>query len=406
MGGHADVRYLAAQNGWLTNYPDFNQSYNEITSRQLNLTAKVDPFPDLTIDLVADRNYMNNFSEQFDVSDGIYNSRSPYSFGNFTISTVMIKTAFQKSDETGSAAFEDFRSNRLIIANRLAQNYYGSNDFPVNQDPNSPNFGYPLGFGKNSQAVLIPAFMSAYGGADPTEVSTGLFRSIPIPNWTIKYSGLMRYKFFKDNFRRFSLQHGYRASYTVNAFRSNLEYDLNPDFLDPSGNFLNKTLVANINLVEQFNPLIRIDMELKNSFKLLAEMKRDRALSMSFDNNLLTEQVGFDYTIGLGYRIKDVVINSTLADNPTGVIRSDINIRADLTLRDSRTIVRYLDFDNNQLGAGQNMWSARITADYAFSKQLTMIFYYDHMFTQPVISTAFPMTNIRTGFTLRYNFGN
>lgn len=406
MGGHADVRYLAAQNGWLTNYPEFNQSYNEITSRQLNLTAKVDPFPDLTIDLVADRNYMNNFSEQFDVSDGIYNSRSPYSFGNFTISTVMIRTAFQKSDETGSAAFEDFRSNRLVIANRLAQSYYGSNDFPVNQDPSSPNFGFPLGFGRNSQAVLIPAFMSAYGGADPTDVSLGIFRSTPIPNWTIKYSGLMRYKFFKDNFRRFSLQHGYRASYTVNAFRSNLEYDLNPDFLDPSGNFLNKTLVANINLVEQFNPLIRIDMELKNSFKFLAEMKRDRALSLSFDNNLLTEQVGFDYTLGLGYRIKDVVINSALADNPTGVIRSDINLRADITLRDSRTIVRYLDYDNNQLGAGQNMWSARITADYAFSKQLTMIFYYDHMFSQPVISTAFPMTNIRTGFTLRYNFGN
>lgn len=216
----------------------------------------------------------------------------------------------------------------------------------------------------------------------------------------------MRYKFFKDKFRRFSLQHGYRASYTVNAFRSNLEYDLNPDFTDPSGNYLNKVIVANINLVEQFNPLIRVDLEMKNSIKILAEMKKDRALSMSFDNNLLTEQIGFDYTLGLGYRIKDVVFNSALADNPTGVIKSDINLRADLTLRDSKTIVRYLDFDNNQLGGGQNMWSARITADYAFSKQLTMIFYYDHMFSQAVISTAFPMTNIRTGFTLRYNFGN
>lgn len=406
MGGHDDIRFLAAQRGWLTDFPDFNQSYNEITSRQLNLTAKVDPFPDLTIDLVANRDYMNNFSEQFDVSEGIYNSRSPYSFGNFSISTVMINTAFSRSDENGSEAFEEFRSNRLIVANRLAQNYYGTSEFPVEQNPDSPNFGYPLGFGKNNQAVLIPAFMSAYTGNSPEGVSLGIFRNFPVPNWTIKYSGLMRYKFFKDKFRRFSLQHGYRASYTVNAFRSNLEYDLNPDFTDPSGNYLNKTIVANINLVEQFNPLIRIDLEMKNSIKILAEMKRDRALSMSFDNNLLTEQIGFDYTLGLGYRIKDVVFNSALADNPAGVIKSDINLRADITLRDSKTIVRYLDFDNNQLGGGQNMWSARITADYAFSKQLTMIFYYDHMFSQAVISTAFPMTNIRTGFTLRYNFGN
>ena len=41
-----------------------------------------------------------------------------------------------------------------------------------------------------------------------------------------------------------------------------------------------------------------------------------------------------------------------------------------------------------------------------FSKNLTAIFYYDHSFSKAVISTAFPITNIRSGFTLRYNFGN
>ena len=51
-------------------------------------------------------------------------------------------------------------------------------------------------------------------------------------------------------------------------------------------------------------------------------------------------------------------------------------------------------------------WSLKLTADYSFSKNLTAIFYYDHSFSKAVISTAFPITNIRTGFTLRYNFGN
>ena len=64
------------------------------------------------------------------------------------------------------------------------------------------------------------------------------------------------------------------------------------------------------------------------------------------------------------------------------------------------------DYDNNQLGGGQNIWTAKLTADYSFSKNLTMIFFYDHNFSKAVISTAFPITNIRTGFTLRYNFGN
>lgn len=161
-----------------------------------------------------------------------------------------------------------------------------------------------------------------------------------------------------------------------------------------------------MNLTEQFNPLMRVDFEMKNSIRVLAEMKKDRTLNMSFDNNLLTEVSGNEYTLGLGYRIKDVTINSSLADNPMGVIKSDINLKADFTLRKNTTIVRYLDYDNSELAGGQNLWSIKFTADYSFSKNLTAILFYDHQFSKAVISTSFPITNIRGGFTLRYNFGN
>jgi len=423
FGMQDDVRYEAAKRGWLTSYQDFNQNFTQVSTKTLNLTANVDLFPDFKIDLSADRTLANNYSEQYNVDpSGNYNPQSPYSFGNFSISTVLIKTSFGKSDENGSAAFDDFRNNRLTIADRLAQQYYGTSiprygDLanPIPTDVNDPrynfynaNAGYPIGFGKNNQAVLIPAFLAAYTGSSADGVSLGTFRSFPIPNWTVKYSGLMRYKFFKENFKRFSIQHAYRASYTINSFRSNLDYDPNIVQQDNSGfgNFFNKTIIANINLVEQFNPLIRVDFEMKNSFKILAEIKKDRSLSMSFDNNLLTEVQGKEYIIGLGYRFKDVIFSSTLADNPTGIIKSDINVKVDFSFRNNKTIVRYLDYDNNQLGGGQNIWSAKLTADYSLSKNLTAIFFYDHSFSKPVISTSFPLMNIRAGFTMRYNFGN
>jgi cell surface protein SprA len=319
----------------------------------------------------------------------------------------MLKTAFKKSDINESSAFDDFRENRIIIANRLATQYYGSTSFPIDAD------GFPVGYGKNSQAVLLPSFLAAYTGFSTkgfgqtaTGISLGAFRDIPIPNWTVKYSGLMRYSFFKENFKRFSFQHSYRSSYTINAFRSNLEYSKNPNAFDTGGNFINKNIISNINLVEQFNPLMRIDFEMKNSIKFLAEMKKDRALSMSFDNNLLTEVKGVEYVIGMGYRIKDVIFSSKLSDDPTGIIKSDINIKADFSYRNNQTIVRYLDYNNNKLAGGQNIWSAKLTADYSLSKNLTTIFYYDHSFSKAVISTSFPMTNLRVGFTMRYNFGN
>jgi cell surface protein SprA len=80
-------------------------------------------------------------------------------------------------------------------------------------------------------------------------------------------------------------------------------------------------------------------------------------------------------------------------------------MKADFSYRNNQTIVRYLDYDNNQLAGGQNIWS-KINGRLCFSKNLTAIFYYDHSFSKAVISTSFPLTNIRSGFTLRYNFGN
>ena len=157
--------------------------------------------------------------------------------------------------------------------------------------------------------------------------------------------------------------------------------------------------------MEQFSPLFKLDMEMKNSMKILAEVKKDRLLSMSFDNNLLTEIKGNEYIVGLGYRIKDVKINSKLAGSRQ-VIRSDLNMKADLSLRENKTIIRYLDLDNNQVTSGQTIWNLKYSADYAFSKNLTGIFYFDYSFSEYAISTAFPQTTIRSGLTLRYNFGN
>lgn len=400
FGSQNEIRELAARKGWLTLYPEFNEQYTETTSRQLDIQANLTPFTDLTIDVNGSRVYSENYSENYIVENGLYNSLTPNTFGNFNISTMLIKTAFSASDETNSAAFEDFRNNRLIIANRLAEEHYQGGPIPRTED------GFPVGFGRNSQDVLLPAFLAAYKGNKAGKESTGIFRDVPLPNWDIKYTGLMRLPWFKKNFKRFSLAHGYRAGYTVNQFQSNLDYNhADPEAVDQSGNFKVKTLLTNVNLTEQFSPLIRMDFEMKNSVKILAEVRKDRALALSFANNLLTEIRGNEYTVGLGYRIKDLRIATNFGGKKS-VMSSDLNFKIDLTRRDNVTIIRYLDIENSQTTAGQTMYGAQLTMDYALSKNLTALFYYDHTFSKYAISTAFPQTTIRSGFTLRYNFGN
>lgn len=417
FGSQRDIRHIAAQKGWLTVYEDFNQQYTQVHNQNFDYSINVEPFRDLKIDLSGGRTYAKNTTENFiapdDNDDGFsdrYELLNRNSFGNFNISTALIKTAFSKSDENASQAFDDFRENRIVIARRLAQRAGIDINDPANLDAE----GYPLGYGKTNQAVLLPAFLSAYTGQNAEKTKLGAFRNIPIPNWNLKYTGLMKMKWFKKRFNRFSISHGYNSTYTVNQFMRNLDYvardpsldyDAQGEALDQAGNYKNERLFSNINLMEQFSPLVRLDMEMKSSLKILAEVKKDRLLSLSFDNNLMTEIQGHEYVLGLGYRFKDVKIRSKLA-GPRNIIKSDLNMKADLSVRNNKTIIRYLDLDNTQVTAGQTVWNLKYSADYAFSRNLTGILYFDYMFSEYAISTAFPQTTIRGGITLRYNFGN
>lgn len=401
FGRQEDVRQIAARRGWLTLFQEFNQQYTSVQNEQLDMQASLNLIPELTIDLSANKIFSETYSENYRVLPGEmqYQSLNPYTFGNFTISTILIKTAFSPNNPAFSETFQEFRDNRLEVARRLA----AENGF----DPNvTDEEGFPIGYGKSSQAVLMPAFIAAYTGGDAGSVKTGPFRSFPVPNWDIKYTGFMRLAFFKKNFRRFSLNHGYRAGYTINQFQTNLDYDAqDPYQFNQANNFKSRLLFSNINLTEVFSPLIRVDLETNDAIRVLAEIRKDRALSLSFDNNLLTEVKGNEYIIGLGYRIKDLRIGTNFGGRQR-ILSSDLNFKADVAYRKNINIIRYLDLESSQTIAGQDLWAINFTADYALSKNLTALFYYDHTFSEYAVSTAFPQTTIRSGVTLRYNFGN
>jgi cell surface protein SprA len=412
FGSQAEVRDLAARRGWLTLFQDFNQQYTEVATRQLDFNFNIDLLKDLSIDILGNRAYQENYTENYRIDENTlaYQSLTPNTFGNFNTTTLMIGTAFQNSTIDNSETFDTFRSNRLAVANRLANEFYGGNTFSRDAD------GYPQGFSKNSQQVLLPAFLSAYEGRDVEKQSFDAFKNIPLPNWTVKYTGLMNLKWFKKHFRRFSINHGYRSSYTINQFQTNLDYSegngaltyqeqIGTNALNQNGDFKSRNLYFNINLAEQFSPLIKLDFEMNNSVSVAAELRRDRVISLSFDNNLLTEINGNELILGLGYRIKDLRFRTSFGGR-SRIIKSDLNLRLDGSIRDNVTIVRYLDLDNSQATAGQTLYGLKFTADYNLSTAFTAIFYYDHTFSEFAISTAFPQTTIRSGFTLRYTFGN
>ena len=262
------------------------------------------------------------------------------------------------------------------------------------------------GFGENSQQVLLPAFIAAYSGKNPTKVNTGLFRNIPIPNWTLRYNGLMKLDWFKKNFSSFVVSHGYKSSYTISSFTNNLQYDENASFTNTNaaGNYESQRLVASATLVDEFSPLVRVDMKMKNSFSMRGEVKSDRTLTMNFNNSTLTDIDGIEYVIGLGYVFKNVKINSRFSGKKVE-LKGDINLRADVSMRDNLTQIRYVDEDNTQISGGQRLFSIKFTADYRLSSNLTASFYYNHQTSRYAISTTFPRQAINAGFNIIYNSG-
>ena len=394
FGNQSDIRYEAAKNGWLTDFPNFNQPFQQIFNSDFDFSGELELFNSIRIDLNANRRYSNNFSENFSVINNTYSALNPNYYGNFSISTNMLKTSFSRRDKNFSNSFEKMKNNRLIVAQRLISQKNLNN---INLDSE----GFPIGFSKNSQEVLINSFLSAYLGKNPNDISLNPISKSPKLNWSLQYDGLS--KLFENFISRLSIGHGYRSSFTINNFRSNLNYS--PNSFDNSGNYMSEKLYSNINLVEQFNPLIEVDIEFKNSLRLILDVIKDRAVSLSLANNFITESWGNEYVIGLGYRARNVRINSSLAPNSNSFV-GDLNTKLDFSVRKNMTVIRNLNIQDNKVSAGQTLISAKLTADYALTRNFSAIFFYDHMFSKYEISSAFPQTNIRSGFTLRYNFGN
>ena len=392
FGSQVDIRNKALENGWLVTRVDggeyFNKTYSRTNYNKLDYTFTLKPFKDLNIDVRGNKIQTNDISQQIDLLEGqsAFETTPVFETGNFSSSHSMLSTAFTNGD----ALFQKMKSYRSIISDRLAI-----------------ETGAPIdGFGRNSQQVLLPAFMAAYSGKSPEKVNTGLFRNIPIPNWTLRYNGLMKMKWFKKNFSTFVLSHGYRSSYTISSFTNNLQYDNATAYTEKNiaGNYESQRLIASATLVDEFSPLLKVDMKMKNSLSLRGEIKRDRTLTMNFNNSTITDIAGTEYIFGFGYVFKDVKMNTRFTGKKT-TLKGDINLRADVSLRDNLTQIRYVDEDNDQISGGQELFSIKFTADYQLNSSLTASFYYNHQTSKYAISTTFPRQAINGGFNIVYNLG-
>ena len=69
FGGQPDIQAIGARNHWLTTDSLMNSPYQRTRNQVINFRATVEPFRDFRIDVSANRNYTENFSEYFHVDE-------------------------------------------------------------------------------------------------------------------------------------------------------------------------------------------------------------------------------------------------------------------------------------------------------------------------------------------------
>jgi cell surface protein SprA len=383
----------------------------------MRLTAE--PLNALRIVISAQNNATGNLAEFFrlDTIAGGFVSQNTFNTQTFSSSWFMLGTAFEtiSAPEYSSATYDQFRENRLIISQRLANNL-ASTDSIAGYSPDlvgsgdSSNFGYRY-YSVSSQDVMIPAFIAAYSGQDVNTIELGATRKTPLPNWQITYDGLTKIKFFKKYFNSFTLSHAYRSTYTVSSMTTNLfrqkEIQDNPNDvpLDNNGDLLPLNQINAVSLSEQFSPLIGINTKLKNNMTLRVEYKSDRSMILSLTNNQITENRGSEWVIGAGYIIKDVKLKFVRVGSRRTNPVSNLELRADVGIRDNIILIRRIIEESDQATSGQRITTVKVSADYRISQRVQTKVFYDLNMSRFKTSNAFPLTTNQFGISVRLNLG-
>jgi cell surface protein SprA len=431
-GSQRDIRELAVRNDWLVLNEDLNNQYNRTFTENMNFRVTAEPLKDFRIILTAQQNSSSNLSEFFRFNDSIlqpdgtydrgFESQNTFQQRSFSTSFFTLNTAFSsvENPDFESPLYEQFLENRLTVSRRLANRLERtgqSGDLAVTGyeaeltgSPDSSNYGYRY-YSVASQPVLITSFLAAYSGNSVENYDLGVESRTPLPNWQINYDGLNKLDFIKKWTQSIVLKHTYRSTYSANNITTNLlrQKELQ-DFplqvpLDNNGDLLQPNQISVITISEQFSPLIGFDAKLKNKTTFRLEYKRDRNIALNLTNQQRTETYGQEWVIGAGYIIPDVKLKFVKLGKRKTSPQSNLELRADVSLRNNVTIIRKILEDVVQPTGGQRTTSVKLSADYQISSRVQAKLFYNLNATEFQTSQAYPLTTNQFGISVRLNLG-
>ena len=431
--GFVDDSYVdkSRERGWLLMADSIATPATTTRTKDLQLRMTLEPIKNLKIDLNASRTETKAKSIQY-MYDGMPTTQS----GTLTMTTISLGSAFEgMGDATNgyhSATFDKFCNSLETFRNRVEAQYANAvypNGTPLAGQKFDPANG---GVSKYSADVMVPAFLSAYTSMGGNSLSIFPSLSRLLPNWTLRYSGLVQLPWFRDVFKSVNINHSYKSIYAVgsySSYSSYMEYMNGLGFINDAttGNPLPSSMynVSTVSINEAFSPLLGVDMTFRNNLTCKVEYRTTRVLSLSMTSIQINEATSHDWVVGMGYKINDFKLfggrrsrrvkskgrNADDEKNKTQSatsrnrgFNSDLNLRLDLSFRKQASICRDIASMTSSASSGNDAFKLSFSADYALSRLLTMSFYYDRQSNTPLLSSSsYPTVTQDFGLSMKFS---
>ncbi len=418
FGGQKDTNWLnsLASKGLISTDSTLNYQFIQTKQKTYNLKVSLEPYRDLRIDVTLQKTQGENYSEFFKTTsaNGVFQHLTPQTSGNMSMSFLMVRTIFGKVDENNfSGAFYKFQELRSLYSQKFgAQNPNSIGIFNPNDSTSLPTF--KEGYGPFSQDVLVPSLIAAYTGRNPNKVKLNPLKLFPLPNWRISYNGIAKTKWGKKLFTSFNLTHAYNGTFSIGSYVTNLNYLNTPGYYNEdlyyvpqrvdslSGNYYSLYSIPQVNITEAFAPLLGVEITWKNSLITNFEFKKSRMLGLSLLDYRLTETRSTEYVAAVGYKLAKFKLPFKIKGKRI-TLTNDVNLRADFSYRDDKTVNYRLDQNIAEPTRGQKTISLAATIDYIVNNKFNVRVFYDFRRTTPATLASYPTRTHRGGVTFRFS---
>ena len=407
----------AKEQGWLSGDTSIVQPATRAHTSDLDIKLTLEPLPGFKIQLNGKR-YMAQSNSIIYSYDQLQETMT----GSFNITQCAIGTMFSRvgnqEENFANAAYDQFITNRELLAGRIQEQYNGTvlpsagfmSNIPIGTTYDPSKHGR---VSNNSADVLVPAFLSAYTGRDASKMNLNPFLSILqiLPNWSVTYDGLGKIPWMKEHFKSITLTHAYTCKYAIGSYGSYSTWvgadnnnkmlgfvrDVTTDMPRPSSAYD----ISNVTLTEAFAPLIGLNMTMKNSLSLKAEYRKQRNLALNVTSVQLTEGHTSEFVIGAGYTIKNLNFIAKKRDGGQKKVSNDLKLQVDVSYKDVKMLLRKVEEGITQASSGNKVLAIKISADYVLSQKINLQLFYDHQGTTPLISSSYPIKADNIGLNIK-----